>query len=187
MASATWRTDWNPEDLSFITMGAVRGAHIFRRDVIKRMLVDSLNTGRILGQYELFAFVVMPNHMHIIVRCLQGYSAEVVTRELKKATSNLIIRQYEAERNAAALAFCASCVKREEKQAYAVWRDEYQAKDVFSAAFLRQKMTYIHNNPLQPHWALVDAPEDYVWSSARFYLSEGRAVIPLSDARALLA
>lgn len=186
MPSATWRVHVDPAHLYFVTTSAVRHAHIFRRDVIKRILVDSLNTGRILGQYELYAFVAMPNHVHTIVRCLGERTPGDVAREFKKATANLILRQYEVEGNQAALDFCASSVEREGKQSYAVWEDEYQAKNVFSAGFLRQKIDYIHNNPVQPHWALVDRPEDYVWSSARFHLAGGRALIPLSDARQLL-
>ena len=48
-------------------------------------------------------------------------------------------------------------------------------------------MTYMHNNPCQPHWNLVEHPEDYVWSSARFYLLEEPAIIPLDNANLLLA
>jgi REP element-mobilizing transposase RayT len=177
----------DPSHLYFITTSAVQRAHVFRRDVIKRILVDSLNTGRILGQYELFAFVIMPNHVHLILRCLNDCTPGDAVREYKKATSSLILRQYEAEGNQAALDFCAAAVKAKKKQQYAVWEDEYEAKNVFSPAFLRQKMDYIHNNPLQPHWGLVERPEDYVWSSAHFYLTGGRALIPLSDARELLA
>ena len=51
---------------------------------------------------------------------------------------------------------------------------------------MRQKIEYIHNNPVQPHWRLAERPVDYVWSSARFYLADERALIPLSDARELL-
>ena len=187
MPSATWHVHVDPDHLYFMTMKAVRGAYVFRRDVIKRILVDSLNTGRILGQYDLFAFVIMPNHVHIIVRCLGDYSPGDVTREYKKATAKLITRHFEAEGNKKALAFLASCVPRRGRQTYTVWHDEYQAKNVFSAAFLRQKAEYIHNNPVQPHWGLVEKPEDYLWSSARFYLTEGRALIPLSDMGELLA
>lgn len=169
-----------------MTMRAVQSAHIFRRDVIKRILADSLNMGRILGQYKLFALVIMPNHVHVIARCLGQYSPGDVTREFKKATAKLITRHFEAEGNEAALAFFASCVARQGKQKYAVWQDEYQAKNVFSPTFLRQKAEYIHNNPVQPHWGLVEKPEDYVWSSARFYLTGGRALIPLSDMGELL-
>lgn len=47
-------------------------------------------------------------------------------------------------------------------------------------------MTYSHNNPCQPHWNLVERPEDYIWSSARFYLLEEPAIIPLDNANHLL-
>jgi putative transposase len=67
-----------------------------------------------------------------------------------------------------------------------VWDEDYDAKDVFSPDFLREKMEYTHNNPIQPHWQLVDRAEDYVWSSARFYLLGEPALIPLSDATQLL-
>jgi putative transposase len=187
MPSATWPVHVDPSHLYFITTSAVQRAHIFRRDAIKRILVDSLNTGRILGQYELYAFVIMPNHVHVIVRCLDEYSPGDVVREFKKTTAGLILRQYEAERNQAALDFLSTAVRSGKKQQFTVWQAEYQAKNVFSRAFLRQKLDYMHENPTQPHWSLVERPEDYVWSSARFYLTGGRALIPLSDARELLA
>jgi len=187
MPSATWPVHVDPTHLYFITASAVQRAHIFRRDVIKRILVDSLNTGRILGQYDLFAFVIMPNHVHFIVQCLNDYTPGDVVREFKKGTAGLILRHYEAEGNDAALAFCAAAVKPGQNQRYVVWEHEYEAKNVYSPEFLRQKLDYTHNNPLQPHWRLVKRPEEYIWSSARFYLTGGRALIPLSDARELLA
>ena len=72
------------------------------------------------------------------------------------------------------------------KQEFKVWDDEYVAKEVFSPAFLLRKVEYIHNNPLQPHWQLVERAEDYVWSSARFYLLDAPPLIPISDVRKLL-
>jgi putative transposase len=187
MPSATWPIHADPTHLYFVTTSAVEHARIFQREVIKRILVDSLNTGRILGQYELFAFVIMPNHLHIVIRCLKDYLVSDVVREFKKATANLILRHYEAEDNQEALASCRSRVKPGQKQQHAVWEDEYQAKNVFSPTFLRQKLDYIHNNPVQPHWCLTERPEEYAWSSARFYLANQRALIPLSDARELLS
>ena len=186
MPSATWPVHVDPDHLYFITTSAVRHAHIFRRDVIKRILVDSLNTGRILGQYALFAFVIMPNHIHLLLQCLNKYTPSDVVQEYKKATANLILRQFECEGNDEALWQLAEAAERISHKNFAVWREEYQAKNVYSAQFLTQKLDYIHNNPLQPHWRLAESPELYPWSSARFYARTERALIPLSDARELL-
>ena len=69
---------------------------------------------------------------------------------------------------------------------YSVWESEYQAKNVYSPDFLRQKLEYIHENPVQSQWQLVKSPEEYVWSSARYYLAGARCLIPVSDANDLL-
>jgi len=186
MASANWPPHIDPSHLYYITTSAVQHRPVFQRDVIKRILIDSLNTGRILQQYALFAFVIMPNHLHFIVRCLNDYTPEDIIREFKKSTSNLIIRHLQAEHHDKALSFFAAMVKPDQNQKHRLWENEYQAKNIFSPTFLRQKLAYIHNNPLQPHWRLTQKPEDYIWSSARFYLQDEPALIPLSDARELL-
>ena len=186
MPSSAWPVYVDPAHLYFITTRAVQRAHIFQRDLVKRILIDSLNTGRIMGHYDLLAYVVMPNHIHLILRCLGEHTPGQIVGAFKKATAHLILRQYEVEGNESALAFCAAAVPPQQKQNYIVWAHEYQAKNVYSAAFLRQKLDYIHNNPVQPHWQLAETPEQYMWSSARFYAGEGRALLPLSDARELL-
>jgi len=186
MASSVWPVHVDPDHLYFVTTSAMNRVHIFRRPVIKRILVDSLNAARILGQLDLYAFVIMPNHLHFIVRCRDTFTISDIVREFKKATSNLILRQHEAEGNRQALDFFTAAVKPGQKQHYAVWEDEYQAKNVFSPEFLEQKLEYVHHNPVQPHWQLADSPEAYPWSSARFYVTGERALIPLSDARELL-
>jgi len=186
MPSSTCPVYVDSDHLYFITSSAVQRKTVFRRPVIKRILVDCLNAARILGQIELFAFVIMPNHVHFIVSCQKDYDPASVVREFKKASANLILRQYEAEENRHVLDFFADAVKPGQGTQSAVWEADYQAKNVFSPAFLLQKLEYLHWNPLQPHWQLAEAPERYPWSSARFYLAGGRALIPLSDARELL-
>jgi putative transposase len=65
-------TDWRPDsDLShlyFVTTTAVDRAHIFQRDEVKRILVDGLYHLHVVDGIDLYAFVVMPNHIHFIVR-----------------------------------------------------------------------------------------------------------------------
>ena len=182
-----WRPNFDPDNLYFVTTSAVQRRHIFKYDVIKRLIVDSLDCMRLRKRFDLYAFVVMPNHLHIIIQCASENPLASAIRDLKKHTSDRIIRHYRALNNQAALDFFASVATHSDKQQHKVWKDGYNAKDVFSPDFLRQKMTYVHNNPCQPHWALAECPEDYLWPSARFYLLEESAVIPLDNASHLLA
>jgi putative transposase len=182
-----WRPDFNPDTLYFVTTSAVQHCHLFKRDVIKRLVVDSLDCVRLRKRLKLYAFVIMPNHLHVIIQCRIEDPLANVIRDLKKHIADRLIRHYRVEGNQSVLDFLASVVTRPEKQRYRVWEDGYDARDVFSPEFLRQKMTYMHNNPCQLHWNLVGCPEDYIWSSARFYLLEEPAIIPLDNANLLLA
>ncbi len=181
-----WRPDFTPEHLYFVTTKAVQYAHLFQRDVMKRLMVDTLDCFRSQKRFELYTFVVMPNHIHIIIQCTPDDPVSNVMRDFKTRASDRVIRHYQAEGNQKALDFLAAAVTRPEKQNSKVWEDGYNAKDVFTPDFLRQKMTYSHNNPCQPHWNLVELPEDYPWSSARFYILGEPAIIPLDNASELL-
>ncbi len=180
------RPVFDPNHLYFITTTAVDRTHLFRRDVVKRIIADSLNYMRVSGWINLHVFVIMPNHIHIIVRFLEGHTLADVMREFKKFTSKQIIRQYQAEDNHRALDFLAQAASQIPDQQYKVWQDGYDARDVFSPAFFRQKAEYIHNNPCQPHWKLAERPEQYPWSSARYYLLGEPAIIAVDDAQELL-
>ena len=52
---------------------------------------------------------------------------------------------------------------------YQFWERNALSVDLWSEKVFMQKMEYIHNNPLQDKWKLVQYPEDYKYSSAKFY------------------
>ena len=58
-----------------------------------------------------------------------------------------------------------------------------EAKNVFSEEFLRQKVEYVHNNPVAKHWRLVGDRADYPYSSACFYDRGEPPIIDVDDIR----
>ncbi len=54
---------------------------------------------------------------------------------------------------------------------YQFWERNALTIDLLTEAVSLQKLNYIHNNPLQEKWKLCLLPEDYHYSSARFYLT----------------
>ncbi len=128
----------------------------------------------------------MPNHIHIIVRFLDGHALSDVIRDFKKHTAKQIVRQYQAENNQRVLELLQETAVDIPDQKYKVWEEGYDARDVFSPDFLRQKVEYCHNNPCQTRWRLTERPELYPWSSARFYILDKPAIIAVDDIRELL-
>lgn len=177
---------FNPDHLYFVTTKAVNHAHLFRRDVIKRIILDSFHHLRTTGKIKLFVFVIMPNHIHIIALFSKEHTLADVMRDFKKFTARQIYRHVQAEGNTKVL----EVLKREGekvKQEYKVWEDGYDARDVFSTEFLQQKMDYIHHNPCQPQWKLVGSPEEYLWSTAGYYFDGKPCIILIDDVREILA
>jgi REP element-mobilizing transposase RayT len=101
----SWRPDFNPDHLYFVTSSAVQHRHLFRRDVIKRLVVDSLDCVRLRERIKLYVFVIMPNHQHVIIQCRAEDPLADVIRDLKKHIADRLIRHYQVEGNQSALDF----------------------------------------------------------------------------------
>jgi putative transposase len=178
------RPNFNPDYLYFVTTTAEKHIHIFKRESIIRIILDSLHFLRTSGRMELFAFVIMPNHIHLIGKFSKEHSLSDGMRDFKRHTARQIIRQLMVEEKIEKLEMLQS-LNQDNRQEYKVWEDGYDARDIFSQDFLSQKMEYIHYNPCQPQWNLASTPEEYPWSSARFYALDKPAVIPVDDVRDL--
>jgi putative transposase len=181
-----WRPDFDPDHLYFITTTTADHTHIFQRDIVKRLVVDALHYISLMNHVSLYAFVIMPNHVHVIIQCPPDFPPKDWARAFKTSAAQLIVRLYQVEENQAALRRLAALVTRPDRQEHKVWEDGYLPKSIVTPEFLVQKMTYTHNNPVQEHWRLVDVPEDYAWSSARYYLQDEPCIIPIQDVRQLL-
>lgn len=175
-----WRPAFDPEHLYFITTTAFRHFHIFRREVFRRLLVDALDATRLRYGNQLYAFVIMPNHIHLIAQFLAKRPPADFMRDYKKWCSDRIIRQLRLEGKSDALKHLQN------EHGYHVWEKGYLAKQIYSVDFLEQKLEYIHNNPCQTRWQLAESPEAYLWSSAAFYLTDKPCLIPVDDARPLM-
>jgi len=183
---SSWKPNFDPANLYFVTTKAVDYLHIFQRDVFKRLILDAFDCFRLRKRVKLYSFVIMPNHTHFIGQFVKDDPLSAVMRDFKKYTADRLLRQLKAEGDTDTLKLLAGKVTRPEKQTYKVWEDDYNAKDVFSVEFLEQKMNYIHCNPCQEHWKLSATPEGYLWSSARFYFTGEPCIIPIDEVRDVL-
>ena len=111
----------------------------------------------------------MPDHMHLILWPYGDSSISDIMRDYKKFTSKRIIRQAEVERiDAWTLAF-AQAGRETGRSDNKVWPDSYWDVNIFSERFLRQKIDYLHYNPVRA--GLVAEPRGgyYPYSSFQNY------------------
>lgn len=88
------KPNFNPDYLYFVTTTAVKHMHLFRGDVIKRIIVESFHHLRTTGKMKLFVFVIMPNHIHVIAHFSEEHPLSDVMRDFRKFTARQIYRHF---------------------------------------------------------------------------------------------
>ena len=95
---SNWLPNFRPENLYFVTTKVVDYAHLFQSDVVKRLLIDTLDYFRLQKRMRLVCFVIMPNHIHWIARFSAANPLSSVLRDFKRQTADRLIRQLKIER-----------------------------------------------------------------------------------------
>ncbi len=141
-----------------------------------QMLASSLKFVATKYQADYLGYVLMPNHIHLIIFFRDRNELSNLMRDFKKYSSIQVRRMLEKENNIDLLDKL-HFEKREQK--FRVWTSRFDDKIITSREDLERILDYIHNNPLQEKWGLVNNPEDYLYSSAAFYYKEKESILPV--------
>jgi len=160
-----------PDKAYFITMTTVGWVDIFTRKNHKMTIVNSLKYCQQNKGLEIFGWVLMHSHLHMICRASEGFWLTDILRDFKRYTSKKIVEQIEDEPESREewllplLQKYCEHLKRDQK--FKLWQDGNHAKVIYSNPFFYEKLNYIHQNPVQE--MIVDKQEEYLFSSARNY------------------
>jgi putative transposase len=133
---------------AFVTMDrlldrALVGPTYLKDPAVAQVVVDSLDLGNALGHYELHAWVIMANHVHLLLT--PHIAVSKMFGSLKTATATMANLQLN-------------------RTGKVFWQDESFDRLVRSEEEYRRILRYIENNPVAA--GLVVRAEEYVWSSA---------------------
>ncbi|MGB1315009.1 MAG: REP-associated tyrosine transposase, partial [Chitinophagales bacterium] len=136
----------------FITFAVVEWVDVFTRQDYSKIVIKSLAHCQKEKGLEIFAWCLMSNHIHLIVRSTTGDLSGTL-RDFKKFTSKAIIKainenQTESRRNWMLWIFKSAGEKNSRNQTYQFWQQNNQPKELLSNKFIDQKIDYIHNNPI---------------------------------------
>jgi putative transposase len=134
-------------------------------DNYKTIIIDSLRELVLREKIIVYAFVIMPNHIHLIweMKALNG--KEMPHASFNKFTAHQFQKLIKAENPEILHHFKVD----ESERKYRFWKRNPLAILLDGKDKAIQKFEYIHNNPSQEKWKLSDTPENYKWSSAKFY------------------
>ena len=154
---------------------------IFTRPTYKHIILESLQHCMQQKGLTIYAWVLMSNHLHSIVSSEENMKIGDIWRDFKKFTSKKILATLE-EDNAESRRewmldrFLFRAKNDQRIKQYKFWQDGNDEQLIFSVDYLKQKLDYIHNNPVKAE--LVNNPEEYRYSSAIDYAG-GKGLIKI--------
>jgi putative transposase len=155
----------------FLTLTVVGWIDVFTRKNHKLTILDSLRYCQKEKGLEIYGYCLMPSHLHLLARAGGDNSLSDILRDFKKYTSKAIIKQIISEpesRKEWMLDYFRNAGENLKGiKNYKFWQDGNHAEEVSSNKFFDEKLSYIHNNPVEE--LIVENPEDYFFSSARNY------------------
>ena len=156
----------------FITTTIVNWVDIFSRKSQKEKLVESLAFCQNEKGLVIYAWCLISNHLHMICQSSdEEKQLSDIMRDYKGFTSkqviNTIIEEGDSRTDWMLNIFEFNKRASRSNSRYKVWQNGYHPIEIYSQAFLEQKLNYIHQNPVRA--GIVEHPEHYLYSSARNY------------------
>ena len=157
----------------FITATVVDWIDVFTRQTYRDSVIESLdycikNKGMIL-----YGYVIMSNHIHLILQSQEGKLSALV-RDFKKFTAKSILEKIqtspESRREWMLERFQLATKTHSRNIEYPFWQYGNHAEEIYSNEFMWSKLDYIHLNPVRA--GLVARVSEYVYSSASNYVSD---------------
>ena len=162
-------------DAHFLTFSCFQNQPFLSRERCCQWLADSLASAQEEGFFDLWAYVFMPNHVHLILWPHEGVAVSRILSRIKIP----VTRKASAWVKKNAPSFLKNMEdRRAGKITYRFWqRGGGYDRNLRGTGELFEKIDYIHKNPLRKN--LVESTEEWYWSSCRNFTADGEGPIPL--------
>ena len=154
--------------LFFLTCTVIDWLDVFTRSEYSDILVNNLKYCQEQKGLELFSYVIMPNHFHMVASRTTGEMSHLL-RDLKSYTAKQVIQMIEENPRESRKKWLLQQFRfyakfKQTHKEYTFWQSSNYPVDITDARIVKQKIEYIHQNPVRAGY--VDEPEHWRYSSA---------------------
>jgi len=156
-----------------LTFSCFRRKPLLRSRIANQFLAKSINAAAIIHDFEIWAWVFMPEHIHLMLYPLNAeYSVSDILKSIKQSSARKMIHFW-VENRPDALRHLETGLA---KPKYRFWQNGggYD-RNYRSVESIRKQIDYIHENPVRR--GLVDESVIWEWSSARYWLRDGESAV----------
>jgi putative transposase len=160
-------------DLHFVTFSCYRRLPLLGTVRARNHFVQSLGEIRSRYNFMLVGYVVMPNHVHMLISETPRGTPSLVLKVLKQSLS----RDLRERKPGLPVEPSFLSVAGREGALPRLWQPRFYDFNVWSEEKLREKLDCMHANPVVRK--LVDHPRDWPWSSWSFYEKGENGPVPI--------
>jgi putative transposase len=172
----------DPDGCYFVTFAVVGWVDLFTRNVYKEILLESWRYCQQQKGLLIHAYVIMTNHVHMIISKNSDKLLEEIMRDMKKFTSSKLLeaikKEPESRREWMLALFRQAGESNSNNKIFQLWQQDNHPIECGSPTILSQKMDYVHENPVRA--GFVEKAEDWTYSSAAHYYCGKKSLIELS-------
>jgi len=155
-----------PDAAYFITATVVEWLPVFSTGACCDILVRSLEHCRAHKHLQVYAWVILDNHIHALVA---GPALAQTIRDWKRFTAGALLKQLREEKREWLLNQLAYyCAAHKTASEHQLWQEGVHPQAILDDKMMEQKLEYVHNNPVKR--GLVASPEHWRYSSAHEWL-----------------
>ena len=160
----------------FVTFSCHRRKNLFIDSKAFYLFIESLEGIRKKYHIQLLGYVVMPNHVHLVIYPVEELALGRVVGDLKAHSAFHIIKRWKSNDDRILKNIE---VTRNKKSVYALWQRRCYDHNCRAIDIVREKINYCHSNPVRA--GLVSAPDEWFWSSYRWYMGDRTGPIEIDD------
>ena len=167
-----------PGHAHFLTFSCYRRLPLLNRDRSRYWIINAITQAKIKYNYSLWAYVIMPEHVHLLVYPLeQIYDISLFLKAIKMSVARKA-KYYLQENKREWLDRLT--LKRGPGKVFRFWQSgPGYDRNINTEEELYEKFHYIHNNPVKRE--LVSTPEEWAWSSASWYNGKRDVMLKIDE------
>jgi len=164
---------YGQRDLHFITFSCYEQRPLLDTPLARDVFVKVLAVMRLRYKFRLVGYVVMPDHVHLLISEPEIGNPSIVLKALKHRVSAELRERRRADQRSPQRSSTISRVKILPR----FWQPRFYDFNVYTSAKKKEKLEYMHTNPLTRK--LVEHAGDWIWSSYLFYETGRQGIIPI--------
>jgi len=165
----------NPTGLYFVSFAVINWLDVFTRNEYKDIVLETLDFCMKNKGMNIYAWCIMTSHVHLVFSVSEPSKPEIVLGDFKRFTSRKLTDAIQSNPKESRKEWLMEQFRKagsitSNTSKFQFWQHDNKPIELWSNAVIKQKINYIHNNPVEEGYVIL--AHEFLYSSAKDYAGE---------------